>query len=138
LPKEWSGDEARRTKAGVPNGIEFTTWPAIALAQIERLLSRRAPWHCVLADAGQGAETAFQGQRTARGLAYVVGVTTQVNVWPPGHAPLPPLPHSGRGNMPTRLRLGRAAHERPVSMKALAKVLPAGQGQNADWRRENV
>jgi SRSO17 transposase len=98
LPKEWSGDEARRTKAGVPNGIEFTTRPAIALAQIERLLSQRAPWHCVLADAGQGAETAFQGQRTARGLAYVVGVTTQVNVWPPGHAPLPPLPHSGRGN----------------------------------------
>jgi SRSO17 transposase len=88
----------------------------------------------VLADAGYGTETTFRERLTAMGLAYVVGVTAQVNVWPPGHAPLPPPPYSGRGNVPTRQRMGQATHERPVSMKELAKKLPAGQWQTIEWR----
>jgi SRSO17 transposase len=134
LPKEWSEDPSRRAKAGVPNDVEFATKTAIALAQIERLLSQGAPRHCVLADAGYGTETTFRERLTAMGLAYVVGVTAQVNVWPPGHAPLPPPPYSGRGNVPTRQRMGQATHERPVSMKELAKKLPAGQWQTIEWR----
>jgi SRSO17 transposase len=109
LPKEWCEDEAR-------------------------LLDQGAPRHCVLADAGYGTETAFRERLSELGLAYVVGVTGQVNVWPPGHAPLPPAAYSGRGNVPTRQRLGDAAHERPLSMKELAHALPAGQWHNVEWR----
>jgi SRSO17 transposase len=104
------------------------------LAQIERLLDQGAPRHCVLADAGYGTETAFRERLSELGLAYVVGVTTQVKVWPPGHAPLPPLPYSGRGHVPTRQRVGQASHERPVSMKELANLLPAVQWQTVEWR----
>ena len=134
LPEQWCDDQARRTKAGVPEDIAFATKTAIALAQIERLLSQGAPRHCVLADAGYGTETAFRERLSELGLAYVVGVTGQVNVWPPGHAPLPPQPYSGRGNVPTRQRMGKAAHQRPQSMKELAHALPADHWQTVEWR----
>jgi SRSO17 transposase len=134
LPKEWAADLARREKAGVPQDLEFATKPAIALAQIERLMAQGAPRHCVLADAGCGVETAFRERLTAMGLPYVVGVTGQVTVWPPGHEPLPPEPYSGRGNVPTRQRLGQARHQRPLSVKELAFELPAAQWQSLEWR----
>lgn len=134
LPKEWADDQTRRDKAGVPKEASFATKPAIALAQIERLLDLGAPKHCLLADAGYGVDTAFRERLSELGLVYVVGVTGQVAVWPPGHAPLPPAAYSGRGKVPTRQRLGEAAHERPLSMKELALALPPQQWQAIEWR----
>lgn len=134
LPQAWCEDPARRTKAGVPDDITFATKPAIALAQIEQLLAQGAPRHCVLADAGYGAETAFRERLSELGLAYVVGVTGQITVWPPGHAPLPPAPYIGRGILPTRQRVGRERDQQPVSMKELAKSLPAGHWHAIEWR----
>ena len=43
LPQEWAEDMARREKAGVPQDLAFATKPAIALAQIERLMEQGAP-----------------------------------------------------------------------------------------------
>ena len=40
LPKDWSDDEARRTKAGVPKVVGFATKTAIARMQIEHLLAQ--------------------------------------------------------------------------------------------------
>lgn len=134
LPKEWAGDVVRREKAGVPQEVEFATKPAIALAQIERLIGQGAPRHCVLADAGYGIETAFRERLSELGLLYVVGVTGQVTVWPPGHMPLPPQEYSGRGAVPNRQRLGDAKHQRPQSVKELAFDLPPSQWQTVDWR----
>lgn len=134
LPKEWAGDVVRREKAGVPQEVEFATKPAIALAQIERLIGQGAPRHCVLADAGYGIETAFRERLSGLGLLYVVGVTGQVTVWPPGHMPLPPQEYSGRGAVPNRQRLGHAKHQRPQSVKELALDLPPSQWHTVDWR----
>ena len=64
----------------------------------------------------------------------MVGVTGQVTVWPPGHAPLPPSAYSGRGNVPTRQRLGDAKHQRPLSLKELAFELDPSQWQSLEWR----
>ena len=128
------GPQARREKAGVPQEVTFATKPAIALVQIERLLEQGAPRHCVLADAGYGTETAFRERLSELGLAYVVGVTGQVKVWPPGHAPLTPAAYSGRGNVPTRQRLGEAAHQRPLSIKDLAHGLPSEHWHTLEWR----
>ena len=121
-------------KAGVPQDVEFATKPQIALAQIARLIEQGAPRHCVLADAGYGVDTAFRAGLSELGLPYAVGVTGAVTVWPPGHAPLPPQPYSGRGNVPTRLRLGDAKHERPLSIKELAFDLAPPQWQTIEWR----
>ena len=134
LPKEWAEDRPRRDKAGVPQDVEFATKPAIALAQIEQLIEQGAPRHCVLADAGYGVETAFRERLSELGLSYVVGVTGQVTVWPPGHAPLSPEAYSGRGVVPTRQRLGEAKHQRPVSLKELAFELEPAQWQTLQWR----
>jgi SRSO17 transposase len=134
LPKDWADDMPRREKAGVPREVEFATKPAIALGQIESLLAQGAPKHCLLADAGYGVDTAFRERLSELGLTYVVGVTGQVTVWPAGREPLPPAVHSGRGVVPTRLRLGQAKHQRPQSIKELAVELASSQWQTIEWR----
>jgi len=134
LPKEWAEDLPRREKAGVPPEVAFATKPAIALAQIEGLMAQGAPKHCLLADAGYGVETAFRERLSELGVPYVVGVTGQVTVWPPGHEPLPPSAYSGRGNVPTRQRLGEAKNQRPMSVKELAFELDPSQWQSLEWR----
>ena len=134
LPKEWAEDAPRREKAGVPQDLAFATKPAIALAQIERLMEQGAPKHSVLADAGYGVDTAFREGLSNLGLSYVVGVTGQVTVWPPGHEPLPPAAYSGRGVVPMRLRLGQDKQQRPQSIKELAFGLAPSQWQAIEWR----
>ena len=134
LPKDWADDMARRDKAGVPQEIAFATKPQIALAQIARLLAQGAPSHPVLADAGYGVDTAFREGLSELGLSYVVGVTGAVTVWPPGHAPLPPQPYRGRGQVAKRLRIGDAKHQRPQSIKELAFELAPSQWQAIEWR----
>ncbi len=109
LPRVWAEDAARRRKAGVPDEVQFATKPQIALAQLERLLEQGAPRHCVLADAGYGVDTAFRERLGELGLPYVVGVTGQVTLCPPG--------------------LGRL-----LSVKDLAFELPAVQWQTLAWR----
>ena len=134
LPKDWAEDAPRRSKAGVPQDVAFATKPQIALAQIERLMQQGAPRHCVLTDAGYGVDTAFRERLSELGLPYVVGVTGEVTVWPPGHEPLPPKHYSGRGVVATRLRRGDAAQQRPQSIKELAFELEPSQWQAVEWR----
>jgi SRSO17 transposase len=55
LPKEWSEDEERRRKAGVPDDIGFMTKPEIALDQVRWALEAGLPRGVVLLDAGYGA-----------------------------------------------------------------------------------
>ncbi len=134
LPKEWAEEPARREKAGVPKDLQFATKGQIALARIAHLLAQGAHRHCMLADAGYGVDTAFRDGLSELGLAYVVGVTGAVTVWPPGHAPLAPEPYSGRGVVPTRLRLGDARHERPLSIREVAFGLERAQWHDIEWR----
>ena len=134
LPKDWADDKARREKAGVPQDVAFATKPEIVLAQIERLMEHGAPKHSLLADAGYGVDTAFRERLSELGLSYVVGVTGAVTVWPPGHEPLSPAAHNGRGAVAKRQRLGQAKHQRPQSIKELAIELAPSQWQTIEWR----
>ncbi|MGH8830866.1 MAG: IS701 family transposase, partial [Polaromonas sp.] len=123
-------------KAGVPEALRFATKPQLALQQIEHLMGQGAPRHCVLADAGYGVDTAFRERLSELGLRYAVGVTGSVTVWPPGREPLPPPAYSGRGNVPTRLRLGGKALPRhqPQSIKELAMELGPEHWHTVTWR----
>ena len=132
LPHIWAQDKVRRVKAGIPEDIEFATKPQIALQQVRDLLAQGAPHHCVLADAGYGIDYAFRQGLSDLGLAYMVGITSAVVVWPPGVEPLPPKPYSGMGRPPMMPR--RTAKRQPVNVKTLARSLPAGAFHNISWR----
>ena len=60
LPREWADDPARCGKTGIPEALQFATKPAIALKQIEHPMSRGAPRHHVVANAGYGVDTPFR------------------------------------------------------------------------------
>ena len=133
LPHIWAEDNARRVKAGIPENIEFATKPQIALQQIQGLLKEGAPHHCVLADAGYGIDYAFRQGLTDQGLAYMVGITSAVVVWPPGVEPLPPKPYSGMGRPPVMPR--RTVKRQPVNVRTLAQGLPDSAFHNISWRQ---
>jgi SRSO17 transposase len=86
----------------------------------------------VLRDAGHGSNTRLREEIGAVGLSYVAGIPPQSSVWPPGTAPLPPLPWSGRFRRPKLMR--RDTEHRPVSVKALALGLPEASWQVISWR----
>jgi SRSO17 transposase len=121
LPEEWAEDPVRRQQAGAPEEVRFATKTQIALQQLQALLDEGAPRHCVLADAAYGVDTAFRQSLSDMGLAYAVGMTSSVVVWPPEVEPLPPEPYSGRGRLPVMPK--RTERIQPMSVKALALSL---------------
>lgn len=86
----------------------------------------------MLADAAYGTNGDFRAVLTQLGLSYAVGVQSNVSVWPPGVDPLAAKDWRGRGRRPTRLR--RNAEHAPVSVKELAKSLPADAWKEVTWR----
>jgi SRSO17 transposase len=54
LPKAWTEDRARLTKAHVPESVSFATKPAMALSMIERAMGADVPFSWVAADSVYG------------------------------------------------------------------------------------
>ncbi len=132
LPEVWANDQPRRDKAGVPAAIRFETKTAIALGQLRQALAAGVPVGILLGDAAYGDETDFRVSVSDLGLRYVLGVRPGTSVWAPGTEPLPPLPWSGRGRRPSKLR--RDAEHQPVTLKALALSLPTQDWRKVTWR----
>jgi SRSO17 transposase len=132
LPEVWAADPKRRAKAGVPEAIGFETKTAIALGQLRQAREEGIPVGMVLGDAGYGDECDFRVGVAALDLRYVLGIRSTTTVWPPGQAPLPPKPWSGRGRPPTRLQ--RSPEHQPVSVKDLAASLPRRTWRTVTWR----
>jgi SRSO17 transposase len=132
LPESWAKDTERRGKAGVPEEVVFRTKPQIALEQIQAALLQGIAPGVVLADAGYGADMAFQKGLLGLDLAYVAGILPNTSVWPAGTGPLPAKPWSGKGRPPTRLR--REPGHEPVAAQALARSLPDETWEVVRWR----
>jgi SRSO17 transposase len=83
LPAEWTNDPERCAAAGVPEALRAArSKPAIALAEIDRLVAAGLRFGCVLADAGYGASPDFRRGLEERGLAFAVGVACTQRVYP--------------------------------------------------------
>jgi SRSO17 transposase len=132
LPEAWTGDAARRRKAGVPEEIGFRTKPEIALEQIRAACAAGISRGVVLLDAGYGNHTSLRKDLSTLGLTYVAGILSSTSAWGPGTEPLPAKRWSGRGRPPTRIR--RDAKHRPVSAKELALGLPKRAWRTIGWR----
>jgi SRSO17 transposase len=132
LPEPWANDQARRAKAGIPDGIEFQTKPRIALDQIRQAIADGVPKAVALADAGYGNDTAFRSGLTELGLEYVVGVQGSMTVWAPRTQPLPARAWSGRGRRTKLLR--RDGKVKPVKVSELAKSLARRAWKTVRWR----
>src|ERR1700688_3534367 len=104
LPLEWTADAARQTRAGVPEATGFASKPDIALDQIRAARAARVPPRVVLMDAGYGSDTRLRTEIAALGLCYIAGIQPHATASPPGVAPLPAKPLSGRGRPTSRTR----------------------------------
>jgi len=132
LPEAWASDSGRRSKAGIPEEIEFQTKPQIALEQIRQAVEQQVPTGVVLADAGYGIDTKFRTGIEQLGLQYVMGIQSSVTVWAPGQQPLPAKSRKTMGRPPKLLQ--RDAEHQPVSVKQLALGLPSSAFRSLSWR----
>jgi SRSO17 transposase len=131
LPREWAQDKARRQRAGVPAEIAFATKGEIAWAQIEAALASGTPRGTVLMDAGYGDEAALRDRLTAHGLCYAVGIRPATTAWWAEHQPAPAVKQV-RGR--PRRRVRRDARHQPISVRELARALPAASFHTITWR----
>jgi SRSO17 transposase len=74
VPENWAKDAARRKKTGIPDEIEFTTKPKMALEQIEWACKIGLPRGVVLMDAGYGHDLSFRKRLVELKLTYSVGI----------------------------------------------------------------
>jgi SRSO17 transposase len=122
LPKVWAEDEERRSKAGVPENIEFKTKPEIALEQIRWACETGLPGTTVLLDAGYGHDSKLRAGITDLEQTYVAGIQPQTLVWVPGMR---------RGRTPKK---GRFDAPNTTSVKDLAFGLRAKAWRTVKWR----
>jgi SRSO17 transposase len=132
LPESWAKDSKRRLAAGVAKDVKFQTKWQIALDMIDSLRAEGLPPAPILADAGYGVVTAFRDALTERQIPYVVGISGETTVWPPGLEPLPPKRSSGKGRPPSRIR--RSPKRQPAPVLELAKHAPASMWREICWR----
>lgn len=132
LPREWTEDEVRCHKVGVPSGVGFATKPQLAWQQIEAALQAGYPRGTVLADAAYGDETAWREKLSGRGLTYAVGVRPATTVWWGEHQPAAePMREGARA----RNRLRRDGQHQPIAVAQLARALPARSWRTVTWRQ---
>ena len=85
------------TRAGVPESAQAPrTKPVIALGEVDRVRAADTRFGLVLADAGYGCSATFRAGLSARGLAWAVGVPSNLKVYPADVKLLPPEPKPGR------------------------------------------
>ena len=119
LPTSWTDDAARMARAGVPEAAQTPrTKPEIALGEVDRVRAAGTRFGLVLADAGYGCSTTFRAGLSARGLAWAVGVPSNVKVYPAAVKLLPAEPKPGR---PSAFQLPDKASEPAEAVLARAK-----------------
>ena len=101
LPSEWSSDEPRCERAGVPeeHPRTATKWE-LALREIDDL-ARSLTFGMVLADAGYGVSAKFRQALTLRGWRWSVGTVKTQQVYP-AEVRVLPIPKIFRGRPPTQ------------------------------------
>lgn len=126
LPESWTSDRVRLKRAGVPAEYQTArTKPAIALAEIDRIMAADVRFGCVLADAGYGLSAPFRQALTARNLAWAVGIPRHLKVYPVGVKLI--WPRAARGRP-------RQRHIPNILSVAAEDMLAGANWQTVSWR----
>jgi SRSO17 transposase len=130
LPEGWLADGDRLDKAGVPEAERRPrTKPEIALDLLDRVRAEGLPGSVVVADAGYGVSRDLRDGLAARNLSYIVGVTSDLVVFPDRPTWVPPQP-APNGRPQTRCRLADGSPP-PVGVRELATRL---MSRKVTWR----
>lgn len=87
LPDSWTGDQARRELAGVPDDVVFATKPHLAATMITNAVQAGTPARWVAGDEVYGADPYLRATCRRLGLAYVLAIGSN-RVVPTGAGPL--------------------------------------------------
>jgi len=80
LPEDWCADATRRTKAHIPDDVQFQTKPEIALALLDQARAWGVPHACMTADADYGDNPNFLDGLERRDERYVVTIRADFRV----------------------------------------------------------
>jgi SRSO17 transposase len=133
LPKTWTEDDARRTRAKIPVEIAFATKAQIALSQIKAAHDSGIPLGVVVADAAYGNDTSFRDGVEHLGMQYCVSVQKSTTVWANGKMPLAPVRKAAKHGRPMT-RLQRTKDHRPQNVEDVALSLSPSDFHEISWR----
>jgi len=81
LPRDWTGDAARRKEARIPDDVTFKTKLELALDMVDRALADDIPLGMFLVDTAYGNSSRFRRELRKRGIPYGVAVNSTTKVW---------------------------------------------------------
>jgi SRSO17 transposase len=134
LGVEWINDLERRTKAGVPDDVQFQTKWQIGLDMIDSAACWGVRPHVIIADAGFGDITDFREALKERGRKYVVGVQSELKVWAPNTGPVAPENRVRKGAKGHPIRKFITGEQKPVTLSELAISRGQAMLQTLTWR----